>query len=71
MDVSHFEDFFAENNPLISDVVVFHLRMEALLEFILKRRVPALSSKRIERMTFAAKVNELSVRGLLDDARRL
>lgn len=65
MNTSHLEDFFAESNPLISDVVVYHLRVESLLEMILKKQATDLSVKKIEKMTFNMKAKEVHDRGFI------
>jgi len=53
MTISKIEDFFKKNDHLIADVVSYHLRLEGLLEKILKENLREPSVLDFERMMFA------------------
>ena len=62
-----FEEYFEVNNSLISDVVTYHLRLEALLEIMLKELTPNPNFRRIERMTFSQKAKAVFDENLIDE----
>ena len=60
------EDYFEVNNALISDIVTYHLRLEALLEMMLKKLSSNPNFKKIERMTFAEKAKTVFNQGFIN-----
>jgi hypothetical protein len=57
MTITKLEDFFEGNNPLIADVVTYHLRLESLLEKILKEYLVEPEVLDFDRMMFAQKAS--------------
>ncbi|MFX1521841.1 MAG: hypothetical protein ACFFCD_18200 [Promethearchaeota archaeon] len=66
MAISNIEDFFKENDPLIADIVSYHLRLEGLLEKILKENLREPNVLDFERMMFAQKASLACAIGKLD-----
>lgn len=65
MQVSRLEEFFDNNNPLISDVIVWHLRLESLITELLRRLPAEFSEAKIRKMTFSRKAKILYEQGEL------